>query len=211
VTDAVDSRALRGDSRGADATARDGATRLIAKPSNHAVNSALAFADRSPEISRSREVVWQDPLETAAAGMRMSGLDFIRAIQAGEIPPPPIAVVMNFAIAEVEEGRAVFEGEPGEEHYNPIGVVHGGYASTILDSVLGCAVHTTLPAGVGYTSQTLEVKYLRPITGDTDVVRAAAEVIHRGRKTATSEAKLIAKESGKLLATGSSTCLILGE
>ena len=92
----------------------------------------------------------------------MAGLDYVRAIQSGEIPPPPIAVVMNFSIAELEEGRAVFIGEPGEEHYNPIGVVHGGYASTILDSALGCAVHTTCPAGVGYTSQTLEVKYLRP-------------------------------------------------
>jgi uncharacterized protein (TIGR00369 family) len=117
--------------------------------------------------------------------------------------------VMNFSIAEIEEGRAVFIGEPGEEHYNPIGVVHGGYASTILDSALGCAVHTTLPAGVGYTSQTLEVKYLRPITRDTGAVRSEAEVIHRGRKTATSEAKLSSVESGKLLATGTSTCLIL--
>jgi uncharacterized protein (TIGR00369 family) len=140
----------------------------------------------------------------------MAGLDYVRAIQAGELPPPPIAVVMNYSIAELEEGRAVFEGEPGEEHYNPIGVVHGGYASTILDSALGCAVHTTLPAGVAYTSQTLEVKYLRPIARDTGVVRCEAEVIHRGRKTATSEAKLVAKESGKLLATGTSTCLIIG-
>jgi uncharacterized protein (TIGR00369 family) len=140
----------------------------------------------------------------------MAGLDYVRAIQAGELPPPPIAVVMNYSIAELEEGRAVFEGEAGEEHYNPIGVVHGGYASTILDSALGCAVHTTLPAGVAYTSQTLEVKYLRPITRDTGVVRCEAGVIHRGRKTATSEAKLVAKASGKLLATGTSTCLIIG-
>jgi uncharacterized protein (TIGR00369 family) len=118
---------------------------------------------------------------------------------------------MNFSIVELEEGRAVFEGEPGEEHYNPIGVVHGGYGSTILDSALGCAVHTTLPAGVGYTSQTLEVKYLRPITRDTGVVRCEAGVVHRGRKNATSEARLTAVGSGKLLATGTSTCLILGE
>ena len=106
----------------------------------------------------------------------MAGLDYVRAVQSGELPPPPIAVVMNFRIDELDEGRAVFIGEPGEEHYNPIGVVHGGYASTILDSALGCAVHTTLPAGVGYTSQTLEVKYLRPITRDTGAVRAEAEV-----------------------------------
>jgi uncharacterized protein (TIGR00369 family) len=141
----------------------------------------------------------------------MSGLEYVRAIRAGELPPPPIAVVLNFAIVEAEEGRIVFEGEPGEEHYNPIGVVHGGYASTLLDSALGSAVHTTLPAGVGYTSQTLEVKYLRPITRDSGLVRCEAHVVHRGRKTATSEAKLTAASSGKLLATGTSTCLILGE
>jgi uncharacterized protein (TIGR00369 family) len=139
----------------------------------------------------------------------MAGLDYMRAIQSGELPPPPIAVVMNFEIAELEEGRAVFIGRPGEEHYNPIGVVHGGYASTILDSALGCAVHTTLPAGVGYTSQTLEVKYLRAITRGTGPVRSEAEVIHGGRRTATSEARLTSLETGKLLATGTSTCLIL--
>jgi uncharacterized protein (TIGR00369 family) len=175
-----------------------------------ATDAAEAFAERSPETTRSRTISWQDPTAPAAAALQMSGLDYVRAIQAGEIPPPPIAVVMNFSIAELEEGRAVFEGEPGEEHYNPIGVVHGGYASTLLDSALGCAVHTTCPAGSGYTSQTLEVKYLRPITRDTGVVRAEAEVVHRGRKNATSEAKLIAKDSGKLLATGTSTCLIIG-
>jgi uncharacterized protein (TIGR00369 family) len=148
---------------------------------------------------------------SAAVGAEMAGLDYVRAIQSGEIPPPPIAVVMNFSIAELDAGRAVFIGEPGEEHYNPIGVVHGGYASTILDSALGCAVHTTCPAGVGYTSQTLEVKYLRPITRDTGAVRAEAEVIHRGRKTAVAEAKLTAVDTGKLLASGTSTCLVFGQ
>ena len=174
-----------------------------------AADAAEAFAESSPEITRTRTLTWQDPMATAAIGAEMSGLDYVRAVQAGDVPPPPIAVVMNYSIAELEEGRAVFEGEPGEEHYNPIGVVHGGYASTILDSALGCAVHTTCPVGVGYTSQTLEVKYLRPITRDTGAVRAEAVVVHRGRKSATSEAKLIAVESGKLLATGTSTCLIL--
>lgn len=157
---------------------------------------------------RTRTLTWQDPLPSAAAGAQMAGLDYVRAIQSGQIPPPPIAVVMNFSIEELEEGRAVFVGEPGEEHYNPIGVVHGGYASTILDSALGCSVHTTCPAGVGYTSQTLEVKYLRPITRDTGAVRADSVVVYKGRKTATAEAKLTSVETGKLLATGSSTCLL---
>jgi len=169
----------------------------------------LSTVESVEPATSSRTITWHDPLPAAAAGAQMAGLDYVRAVQAGEMPPPPIAVVMNFSIAELEGGRAVFIGEPGEEHYNPIGVVHGGYASTILDSALGCAVHTTLPAGVGYTSQTLEVKYLRSLTRDTGAVRSEAEVIHRGRRTATAEAKLTAVESGKLLATGTSTCLIL--
>jgi uncharacterized protein (TIGR00369 family) len=176
-----------------------------------AADAAEAFAESSPEITSTRMLTWQDPVASAAIGAEMSGLEYVRAVQAGDVPPPPIAVVMNYSIAELDEGRAVFEGEPGEEHYNPIGVVHGGYAATILDSALGCAVHTTCPVGVGYTSQTLEVKYLRPITWDTGLVRAEAVVVHRGRKNATSEAKLTAVDSGKLLASGTSTCLILGE
>jgi uncharacterized protein (TIGR00369 family) len=174
-----------------------------------ASDAAEDFAQSSPETSSSRTITWQDPTVSAAAGAQMAGLDYVRAIQTGEIPPPPIAVVMNYSITELEEGRAVFEGDPGEEHYNPIGVVHGGYAATILDSALGCAVHTTCPVGVGYTSQTLEVKYLRPITRDTGTVRCEADVVYRGRKTATSEARLTEADSGKLLATGTSTCLIL--
>ena len=182
---------------------------LASPAAQSAIDAALAHAEGSPETTSTRTITWQDPAPTAAAGAKMAGLDYVRAIRSGDLPPPPIAVVMNYSIAELDEGRAVFEGEPGEEHYNPIGVVHGGYASTILDSALGCAVHTTLAAGVGYTSQTLEVKYLRPITRDTGPVRCEATVVHRGRRNATSEAKLIAIRSGKLLATGTSTCLIL--
>jgi uncharacterized protein (TIGR00369 family) len=174
-----------------------------------AEDSATVFAERSPEATRTRTLTWQDPVPAAAAGAGLTGLDYMNAIRRGEIPPPPIAVTMRMSIAELAEGHAVFEGEPGEEHYNPIGVVHGGYASTLLDSALGCAVHTTLPAGVAYTTQTLELKFLRPITRDTGRVRAEAEVIHRGRRQATAEGRLVAVESGKLLATATSTCLIL--
>jgi uncharacterized protein (TIGR00369 family) len=115
------------------------------------------------------------------------------------------------SIVELEEGRAVFAGEPGEEHYNPIGLVHGGWAATILDSALGCAVHTTLPAGVGYTSLGLEVKYLRPISRDTGRVLCEGTVVHRGRRQATAEARLTVEDTGKLLATGTSTLMIFGE
>jgi uncharacterized protein (TIGR00369 family) len=134
----------------------------------------------------------------------------MRALAAGELPPPPIAVVMSMGPIEIEEGRVVFAGEPGEEHYNPIGMVHGGYAATILDSALGCAVHTTLPAGVGYTSLGLEIKYLRPITSDTGRVLCEGTVVHRGRRQATAEARLTAEASGKLLASGTSTLMIFG-
>jgi uncharacterized protein (TIGR00369 family) len=159
---------------------------------------------------RSRTLEWSDPVATAAAGAEMSGLDYMRALVAGELPPPPIAVTMSMGPIELEEGRVVFAGEPGEEHYNPIGMVHGGYAATILDSALGCAVHTTLPVGVGYTSLGLEVKYLRPITRDTGRVLCEGTVVYRGRKQATAEARLTAESSGKLLATGTSTLMIFG-
>jgi uncharacterized protein (TIGR00369 family) len=160
--------------------------------------------------TRSRTLEWSDPLATAAAGAELAGIDYMRALAAGELPAPPIAVVMNMGPTEIEEGRVVSSGEPGEEHYNPIGIVHGGYAATILDSVLGCAVHTTLPLGVGYTSLGLEVKYLRPISRDTGRVLCEGIVVHRGRKQATAEARLTAADSGKLLATGTSTLMIFG-
>jgi uncharacterized protein (TIGR00369 family) len=139
----------------------------------------------------------------------MAGLDYMRAIVAGELGRPPISITMNMAPVELEEGRVTFAGEPGEEHYNPIGVVHGGWAATILDSALGCAVHTTLPAGVGYTSLGLEAKYVRPITRDTGRVLCEAGVLYRGRRQATAEASLTAAGSGKLLAHGVATCMIL--
>jgi uncharacterized protein (TIGR00369 family) len=175
-----------------------------------AAQSALEHAERSPEATRERLLTWQDPVPVAATGAAMSGLEYVGAIANGELPPPPIAVLMQMHPVEFEPGRAVFEGEPGEEHYNPIGTVHGGYASTLLDSALGCAVHTTLPAGVGYTTLTLEVKMVRPITRDIERVRAEAQVLHRGRTQATAEAKLTDATNGKLLASGTSTCLILG-
>jgi uncharacterized protein (TIGR00369 family) len=116
---------------------------------------------------------------------------------------------MQMRPIEFSEGRAVFEGEPGEEHYNTIGGVHGGYVATLLDSTLGSAVHTTLPAGVGYASLGLEAKFVRPITRDTGPVRCEGNVLYRGRRQATAEATLTAADTGKLLAHGTSTCMIL--
>ena len=113
------------------------------------------------------------------------------------------------SMVSVDYGRAIFEGEPGEEHYNPIGVVHGGYAATVLDSALGCAVHTTLEAGEAYTTLTLETKFVRAISRDNARVRAEAEVVHRGRRHATAEARLTDVETGKLLAHATTTCMVM--
>jgi uncharacterized protein (TIGR00369 family) len=184
---------------------------VVTAPEGTAAELAEAFAAERPESSRSRTLVWQDPVPTAAAGATMSGLEYMRAVVRGEVPPPPIAVTMRLRPVELEEGRVVFEGEPGEEHYNPIGVVHGGYAATLLDSALGCAVHTTLPAGVAYTSLGIEAKFVRPLTRNTGRVLCEATVLYRGRKQATAEATLTVADSGKLLAHGTSTLMILGE
>jgi uncharacterized protein (TIGR00369 family) len=138
----------------------------------------------------------------------MSGLEFMKAVLDGRLPPPPIAATMDFTGAEAEEGRVVFVGEPGEFVYNPLGVVHGGYAMTLLDSAMGCAVQTTLPQGEGYTSLETSVNFVRPITMETGRVRCEGKVIHRGGRIATAEGKLIAEKSGKLLAHGTTTCMI---
>jgi uncharacterized protein (TIGR00369 family) len=180
----------------------------LERRSARAVAEDLAAA--TPELSRSLTLTWQDPAGSAARGSELSGLEYMRAIAAGEIPPPPIAVLLDMAPTSMEEGRVAFTGRPGEEHYNPIGVVHGGYAATILDSALGCAVHTTLPQGTAYTSLGLEVKYIRPMTRETGTVLCEAEVTFRGRRQATAEAHLTSTETGKLLASGTTTCLIMG-
>ena len=179
-----------------------------AVPRGDAVASAARHAELDPEGTRRRELVWQDPLRSLERGAGLSGLEYLEAIATGEIPPPPIAVLMRMGPTEISDGRAVFEGDPGEEHYNPIGSVHGGYASTLLDSALGCAVQTTLPAGSLYSTLSLEIKLVRPITRDTGRIRVEAEVAHRGRRQATATARLTSAATGKLLAHGSTTCLI---
>jgi uncharacterized protein (TIGR00369 family) len=137
----------------------------------------------------------------------VTGLELLQGIIAGELPRAPIQSVMGYDLVEAEEGRVVFEGEPGEQHYNPLGTVHGGYAATLLDSALGACVHSTLPDGTSYV--TLEVKFnlVRAMTADTGRVRAEGQVVHRGRTVATSEAHL-RDSAGKLLAHATSTCLI---
>jgi uncharacterized protein (TIGR00369 family) len=139
----------------------------------------------------------------------LSGIDFLRAMIAGDLPAPPIAELMGFTLVEVDEGFARFRGVPGVQHLNPIGSVHGGFAATLLDSALGCAVHTTLPAGVGYSTLELSVNLVRGITPATGAVVAEGRIVHAGRRTATAEARLHAEDGGALLAHATTTCLIL--
>ena len=139
----------------------------------------------------------------------MTGLELLRAIAAGDAPGAPIAELMGFEPVEAEEGRVLFAAVPGPQHYNPIGTVHGGLAATLLDSAMGCAVHTTLPEGTGYTTLELKVNFTRPITSDTGRVLCEGTVVHRGGRVATAEGRVIAEGSGKLLAHGTTTCLIL--
>ena len=138
----------------------------------------------------------------------LTGFEQLQRMIAGKLPPARMALTLGFAPVEVEPGRAVFEGAPGEEHLNPMGSVHGGYAATILDSALGCAVHATLAAGESYATASLEVKYLRPITRETGRVTATAQVVHQGSRQATAEARLT-DEHDRVLATATTTCLIL--
>jgi uncharacterized protein (TIGR00369 family) len=161
-------------------------------------------------MERNMSISWEDPVEGAARAAGMSGLEALRAMMAGELPPPPIALLLGMGPVELSEGRAVFAAEPDERHYNPIGLVHGGLAATLLDSAMGCAVQTTLPAAAGYTTLELKVNFTRPITRETGRVLCEGEILHRGGRVATAEGRVIAEESGKLLAHGTTTCLVLG-
>jgi uncharacterized protein (TIGR00369 family) len=139
---------------------------------------------------------------------QLTGLERLQGIIDGDVPPAPMAELMGFELAEVEVGRAVFEGEPTEALNNPMGTVHGGFAATLLDSAMGCAVHSTLPAGGAYSTLELSVNLVRPITAQTGRVRAEGSLIHGGRRAATAEGRLIALDTGKLLAHGTTTCLV---
>src|SRR5215472_3533306 len=163
---------------------------------------------RLSEGDRTRVITWEDPAAAVQTGRTNSGIAYLKAMQAGELPPPPIAVLMDMWIAGVSEGRVVFAFEPAEYHYNPLGTVHGGVMATLLDSALGCAVQSMLPAGTSYTTLELKVNYLRPITTKTGTVYCEGKIIHLGGRVATAEARLTGA-GDKLYAHGTTTCLIL--
>ncbi|WP_019010177.1 PaaI family thioesterase [Deinococcus aquatilis] len=170
--------------------------------------------DKPAELTsspRMRTYTWQDPLIGAGVASGLSGLEYVRGMARGEFPPPPIGQTMGFHILDeqdVQPGQVTFRLHPQEFHYNPIGSVHGGVYATLLDSALGCAIHTMLPAGVGYTTVDLAVKYLRPLRLGMGEVRAVAEVISVSRQVATASAQIV-DEAGKIYATATTTCLIL--
>lgn len=137
----------------------------------------------------------------------MSGLEMMRGMAAGQLPRPPIGTLMNMSSMEVEPGTVTFEALPEYKHYNPIGSVHGGFAATLLDSALGCAIHTTMAAGFGYTTVDLAIKYIKAMTDKTGPVFARGEVITSGKRIATAQAWL-RDAAGTLIATGTTTCLV---
>lgn len=159
--------------------------------------------------TRTHTFTWHDPMIGAQAAMTMSGMAYLTAMFNGEIPQPPISAIMNLAGSELEPGRAVFTGMPAEYMYNPIGMVHGGFAATICDAAMGCAIHSTLPAGTGYSTLELSINYVRPITKDTGLMTCEGKVIHAGRRVATADCRLV-DASGKLYAHGTTTCAIFG-
>lgn len=140
-----------------------------------------------------------------AAGL--TGLQFMQALLDGQLPPPPIGATTQFTLVNVALGEAVFQGKPDRSCYNPLGTVHGGWFATLLDSAVGCAVHTTLPAGKGYTTLELKLNLVRALTERVPLVRAEGRVVHGGKQVATAEGRLVGHD-GKLYAHATTTCLI---
>jgi uncharacterized protein (TIGR00369 family) len=136
-----------------------------------------------------------------------SGLQIFQALLAGEIPPPPMAVTLDFTLLRIERGIAVFQGRPGFSYYNPMGTVHGGWIATMLDTAMGCAVHSTLPAGKAYTTLELKLNLVRALTDAVPLVRAEGRLVHGGRQVATAEGRLVGPDR-KLYAHASTTCLV---
>jgi uncharacterized protein (TIGR00369 family) len=160
------------------------------------------------DTTRQRLITWGDPVEIREALLSMGGLAFFHAIAEGRVSLPPMMRLMGFRIISVAEGHIVFEADPAEYHYNPVGVVHGGFAATLLDSAIGCSLLSRLPEGTSFTTLEIKVSYLRTATEQTGPVHTKTTILSLGRRVANVESHLL-DASGRLYATASSTCLIL--
>jgi uncharacterized protein (TIGR00369 family) len=158
-------------------------------------------------LQRERTIRWDDPRALAEAGRAMSGRDFLDAVLRGTLPSPPVSHLVGITFERIDDGRVEMVLTPQESQYNPIGSVHGGIIATVLDSVMGCAVHTKLPLGRAYTTLEIKVNYLRGVNRETGPMSAVGWVVHLGRQTAMAEASL-SDARGKLFAQASTTCLI---
>lgn len=154
-----------------------------------------------------RTITWHDPRPSTRAGLAMSGLDYFAAMLEGELPPPPISQTMNMTMVSAEAGHVAFACEPGDWAFNPLGSIHGGLACTLLDTVCGCALHTVLPVGRGYTSVELKVNYLKPIMPTSGPLSATGTVVRAGSRVGFTEGEIRDKH-GELVATATSTLLI---
>jgi uncharacterized protein (TIGR00369 family) len=163
------------------------------------------FADWGP--TQSRTVSWHDPLRSAQAGLQMAGIDYLQAMVDRKIPPPPISQLVQMEVTEVEPGRVVFTCTPDQSAYNPIGAVHGGLVCTLLDSVAGCALHSTLPLGKGYTSVEIKVSYLKAVRESSGLLTATGTVVKAGGRVGFTEG-VVTDASGTVVATATSTLLV---
>ncbi len=161
-----------------------------------------------PQIRRERTITWQDPMIAIEGGKAMSGLEKLRAIIAGELPSPPISELIGMQLVEASEGRAVFTCEPAEYHYSPLGMVHGGIAATLLNSAMGLAVVSMLPASASFTTLELKVNYVRPVSEKTGMLYCEGKIIHMGGRIATAEGR-VSDAAGKLYAHGTTTCMVI--
>jgi uncharacterized protein (TIGR00369 family) len=171
---------------------------------------ALWNEERDAVVARMLAGGGKPGLATPAMVAGKTGMEVMQAMLAGELPFPHIADTLDFSLVEVAPGKAVFQGTPQLKHYNPLGTVHGGWFATLLDSAVGCAVHSTLPAGKAYTTLELKLNIVRPLTDAVPVVRAEGRVIHGGRQVATAEGRLVGPD-GKLYAHATTTCLIFDQ
>lgn len=164
-------------------------------------------SNKKNDTQRMRTIAWEDPAKSTRDARSISGLEYLRGIQKGDISPPPIARLVGYHISEVDRGLAVFELEPAEYHYNPFGTVHGGIASTLLDTAMTAAVLSTLPRGTQCSTIEMKVNFILPIVSQTGTVRCKAKTIHTGSRIATVEGRLVDKQE-KLYAHAVSTCMI---